>query len=193
MDFLTYVKSIPNNRSDKYDLGYVTEFYNDLLTPRKFSCNKLLEIGIHYGQSILMWKDYFVNAEIHGLDINYCAAVANQKRIYSHYLNAYTDSTLELFEPNSFDIVIDDGPHTLESMVFFCNNYFKLVKEGGVLILEDIINTQWTPILANLFSPNNVTVVNMAGKALTEDLKNKWKHGLDVIIAEKNNVFLFTK
>ena len=38
----------------------------------------------------------------------------------------------------SLDIVIDDGPHTIESQIYFAANYSDLVKTGGLLIVEDI-------------------------------------------------------
>jgi len=37
-----------------------------------------------------------------------------------------------------FDIIIDDGPHTLESQIKFINNYFKKLNKNGKLFIEDI-------------------------------------------------------
>lgn len=186
MNLLDFVKNIPGEKPDKYDLGYVNEFYDKLFTPRKTNCTKLLEIGIQYGLSLLMWRDYFVNAEIYGIDVDYCHHVINSERIFPVFQNAYSKSCLELFEPNSFDIVIDDGPHTLESMIFFCKYYFDLVKPGGIFIIEDIVDPNWTPILLNLIGKKYKTsVFNMPGKCLTEHLNQKWKNGLDVIVVEK--------
>jgi len=41
-----------------------------------------------------------------------------------------------------FDIVIDDGPHTLEPQKAFIELYHKLVIPGGYLIVEDVNSIQ---------------------------------------------------
>jgi hypothetical protein len=43
----------------------------------------------------------------------------------------------------NFDIIIDDGPHTLESMIFFIENYSKLLEEDGILVVEDVQSIEW--------------------------------------------------
>lgn len=186
MNLLNFVENIPGEKPDKYDLGYVKEIYNDIFTPRKDSCKKILEIGIQYGLSLLLWEKYFLNADIYGIDVEYCHHVTNSTRIHPYFKDAYRKDSVEMFEPNTFDIVIDDGPHTLESMIFFCKNYFHLVKPGGVFVIEDIIDINWTPILINFFGKkHSVQVYHMAGKCLNDDLNHKWKNGLDVIVVEK--------
>jgi hypothetical protein len=57
-------------RTDKFDLGYVDLFYNDLFAKKQLSTTSVLEIGVDQGQSILLWRDYFQNAQIYALDIN---------------------------------------------------------------------------------------------------------------------------
>lgn len=187
MRLLEYVKNISGEKPDKYDLGYINEFYDKLFTPKKESCNMLLEIGIQYGLSLLLWKEYFLNATIYGIDNEYCHHVVDSPRIQPYFMNAYTKSCVDLFEANTFDIVIDDGPHTLESMIFFCNYYLKLVKPGGIFVIEDIIDTTWTPILLNILGKKNKVIVHeMSGKCITKELNEKWKNGLNVIVVEKD-------
>jgi hypothetical protein len=53
--------------------------------------------------------------------------------------------TLDLLVENKrFDVMIDDGPHTLESMLKFIRLYSKLMTDNGILIIEDIY-----PIIKN--------------------------------------------
>ena len=42
------------------------------------------------------------------------------------------------FMPESMDIVIDDGPHTVRSQELFLQKMFHTVKPGGYYIIEDI-------------------------------------------------------
>jgi hypothetical protein len=47
-----------------------------------------------------------------------------------------------------FDFMLDDGPHTLESMKQFINLYSKLMAEDGILIIEDVQDWSWIEILS---------------------------------------------
>ena len=51
-------------------------------------------------------------------------------------------------QPNiRFDIMIDDGPHSLESMKKYIQLYLPLMKDDGILIIEDIPSLDWIEIL----------------------------------------------
>jgi hypothetical protein len=174
-------------RTDKYDLGYIHTFYAHLFEARKDTVRQMLEIGIYRGHSIRLWQSYFPNAQVHASDIQRCPTVEKLERVSVYYENAYNLSFVEKFQPESFDIVIDDGPHTYESMVYFLTHYPALVKSGGVLVLEDIIDPKWTPSLVALLDPAvwEVSVQDMRNKQLNPVLLDRWKNGLDVIVALK--------
>jgi hypothetical protein len=79
-----------------------------------------------------------------------------------------------------YDIMIDDGPHTLESMIFFIKNYLPLLSENGILIIEDIGNMEWTNILINSIPPE---FVNKTSHEIYDlrNIKNRWDDVLLVI------------
>jgi hypothetical protein len=186
MSLLQFVEEYPV-RTDKYPLGYIHHFYDQFLTPKKESAQKILEIGIYRGQSIILWRDYFSNATVYGLDLNICDFLWGKERVQQIITDAYANDFIDLLQDNYFDIIIDDGPHTYASMEIFLTKYFDKLKSGGVMVLEDIINPNWTPKLLELIDKSlcNVTVVNMAGKQLDQELNDRWINGLDVIIIEK--------
>jgi hypothetical protein len=104
-----------------------------------------LEIGILGGSSLQLWKELFENATIYGCDNNisrYC--VDNDDRIVTFEADAYTNEFVDSLD-NDFDIIIDDGPHTLESMCFFVKHFSYKVRSGGLLIIEDIQDIRWIP------------------------------------------------
>jgi hypothetical protein len=47
------------------------------------------------------------------------------------------------------EMMLDDGPHTLESMKQFIKLYSQLLSESGVLIIEDVQSWDWIDILKN--------------------------------------------
>lgn len=183
MSFLEFIESL-EQRSDKYDLGYIEHFYNEYFTPRKESVSRILEIGVLHGHSLLHWHDWFINAQIHGVDPHpYYHSTSS--RINLHITNAYTKAFVDSFPKNHFDIIIDDGPHDFNSQLFFCEHYINLVKPGGLLILEDIIDLNHTAVFLDKLADYKTKVVNMAGLARTAELQQRWAQGLDCIIVEK--------
>jgi spermidine synthase len=52
-----------------------------------------------------------------------------------------------LSKNEKFDIVVDDGPHTIDSMVTFIKLYSQLLKEDGILVVEDVQSMDWIKTL----------------------------------------------
>ena len=89
MELVDYAK-LYSPQTDKYDLGYVDEFYNKFFEPRRYSVQSLLEVGIAYGGSLLLWRDYFPNATIMGIDIYGCDSWFKEDT--ESYTHKYIDS-----------------------------------------------------------------------------------------------------
>ena len=55
-------------------------------------------------------------------------------------VDAYSDEAINMLKEKHglFDIIIDDGPHTLPSQQFFFKKYYELLNDHGVLVCEDI-------------------------------------------------------
>lgn len=141
-----------NYQTDKNSVhSYIDHFYNDLFLGKKNITN-LLEIGVYDGGSILLWRDYFENAQIDAIDINDCSHTIDNNRINHIIANAYDINLLTKL--NTYDIIIDDGPHTLESMIFFIENYTKLLKTSGIAIIEDVQDYSWFDVLIKSIPPN---------------------------------------
>ena len=108
-----------------------------------------MEIGVQTGGSIKLWNDYFPNALVYGVDVdiyqNRCRELSPRIRFIN--ADAYTPECASTFESELFDVIIDDGPHTLDSMCKFVNLYYRIVKPGGYLIIEDIQDMSWVPII----------------------------------------------
>jgi hypothetical protein len=45
------------------------------------------------------------------------------------------------------DFLLDDGPHSLESMIKFIQLYSQIMTEDGLLIIEDVQSWDWIEIL----------------------------------------------
>lgn len=122
--------------------SYVSEMYENLFRDLRLTVKNVLEIGVHCGGSLCMWRDYFPHAVIYGVDVNDCKQLRCQQRIVHLVANAYCDETLKCL-PKGFDVVIDDGDHTLESMIYVVQRYTQKIVCGGLLVIEDIQDVSW--------------------------------------------------
>lgn len=106
---------------------------------------KLLEIGVLNGESLRMWKDYFFLSEIIGIDINKDCKQHEEDRIKVE-IGSQTDKEflIDLGERyGNFDMILDDGSHINNDIIFSFEKLFKYVKPGGIYIVEDACTSYW--------------------------------------------------
>ena len=153
---------VDNHKTDKNTTHSYLDLYQKLLESKKETARIILEVGIgdfgpKNGGSIKMWKDFFQNATIYGLDILPIDCVMdelvnNDRVILYTSTDAYNDNFFEsefLNKNIKCDFMLDDGPHTLDSMVKFIKLYSQIMTEDGILIIEDVQSIDWIDILTN--------------------------------------------
>jgi hypothetical protein len=123
---------------------YLSQTYQYLFADKK--ANKILEIGVYNCGSILLWKDFFENSQIYGIDIYKNEYLLIDDRFAFFQEDAYSENALSIIG-NDFDIIIEDGAHTLHSMIFTIKNYTNLLAKNGILIIEDVQSYDWFDIL----------------------------------------------
>jgi hypothetical protein len=140
-----------------------TTYYYPLFQPIRHSKLRVFELGIGStgnfpynmgkngtpGASLRGWKEFFMNSEIFGGDIDR-DILFKEDRIKTFYVDQGISDSIrqlwsspDLIEP--FDIIIDDGCHEFDFNVRFFENSFHKLKSGGVFIIEDIcfITSKW--------------------------------------------------
>jgi len=106
---------------------------------------KLLEIGVQGGGSLAMWKKYFPNALIVGIDIDISCKSFERDGI-KVYIGDQEDKQflLDVSEKEGpFDIIIDDGGHTMKQQISTFNTLFPKLNYGGVYVIEDLHTSYW--------------------------------------------------
>jgi hypothetical protein len=182
---------IDNTKTDKNTSHSYIQAYEELFYIKKNDINNILEIGIgepkenkDNGGSIKLWHDYFLNSNVYGLDIHHISNIneniVNKDRIKLFTsVNAYSNSFIEEnLKDIKFDILIDDGPHTLDSMIFFLKNYLPLLNKEGILVIEDIPDIKWINILYDNTPADlkqNIHIYDL------RHIKNRWDDILFVI------------
>jgi glycosyltransferase involved in cell wall biosynthesis len=139
------IGDVDNNGTDKISVHTYDRVYGPVLNRFRKKSGTLLELGSRFGGSAVLWCNLLPNFKLELADI----APENFNLAYRALLpdtnfrhcDAYTSETVQYYRelnPEGYDVIIDDGPHTLESQIYTVQNYLDLLKPGGVLIIEDI-------------------------------------------------------
>ena len=137
----------------KYNTDKITNRYLEWYDPilENFVSNeiKLLEIGVHDGGSLLLWRDYFPKGTIAGIDIRVKVDFSNEKRV--HVFQGAQQDTNFLSEvarkiaPEGFDIIIDDASHFGDlTKIAFWHLFDNHLKPSGLYVIEDWGTGYWS-------------------------------------------------
>ena len=142
---VSFVELGARTGSDKGTTHRYWEVYDAHLGRLRESARRVLEIGTLRGESLKVWLEAFPNAEVVGMDVD--TNPVRHDRLTFVQGDAYTVEAVQGWG-DSFDVIIDDGPHTLESMVFVAAHWSHRLAPGGVLVIEDIPDVSWVPKIA---------------------------------------------
>jgi hypothetical protein len=177
MDLLELYKQTNNDSDKERTHTYISNFYNKKFESFRDKQIKILEIGILQGHSLKLWEQYFPQAEIFGVDIQNIIEHSFSDRVKIIFDNAYSldfiNKVQEAF--GKFDIIIDDGPHTLETQQFFLKNYPLLLNDSDSLIILEDVYSKAFDTLKQEFSDFNII-----------DLRDKIKNEYNSVIFYRN-------
>jgi hypothetical protein len=134
-----------------------------------------------------LWNDFFSKSKLVLIDnVNIVHpsiwGKVNKER-YDFIINdAFNENTVEILKskyPEGFDVIIEDGPHTLESQKFAIKYYSKLLKTDGILIIEDVQDYTHCDIIINEIDTNNFKSVEIV------DLRKNKNRYDDILIVVK--------
>ena len=144
--------------TDKADDHQFTEIYEHLFSHLKNTPIRFAEIGVAGGGSLKLWSEYFTRSTVFGLDIytldelreilkkypqvkDQLDSIKGNDRIKTFVADQANRAQLQSFidkHGSDFDIVMDDGGHSMEMQQVSFGFFFKHLKPGGYYVLEDI-------------------------------------------------------
>lgn len=124
------------------DHKYFTRAYVHLFSGLKQSAENIAEIGVLDGHSLAIWKNYFSNANVIGIDKNPTCGIAVSGTDRVSILIADAGNSEDLSRLHSelpmLDILIDDGGHRMDQQQLALAYLFPKIKDGGLFIIEDL-------------------------------------------------------
>jgi hypothetical protein len=146
------------NNCDKGSLHSYIEFYENYFLNKREQITSFLEIGVQGGVSMLLWKEYFSNSKICGIDIDFSRTHENIKNNINLNLikhDATKSSVLNLI-PSSFDVIIDDGEHSFASQIASFALLKDKLNKNGTYIIEDIQSYEEAELLQAMIPTSKI-------------------------------------
>jgi len=158
--------------------SYTPEYYRILKDKRDFK--KILELGIgtvssmeHVfkykpGASLRMWRDFFPNAHIYGVD-NSPGTIFQDDRITTFLYRTHIPEDMKsLIEKtgSDIDLLVDDGPHYTGVQIKTARFLLPMLKKEVIYIIEDTKNPE--RIKYNL-PEYNCEIINMSTKGHSDN------------------------
>ena len=148
MTLLEIIQKYGYHKTDKHTgHAYIPHVYDQIFEPLRDKKLNILEIGTREGDSLRLWRKYFPNAQIFGVDNDESGKVNNfqAEGITMIMGDGYSDEVVKQLP--KMDIIIDDGPHSLESQLLCLEKYMPRLKKGGQILIEDIAKFEYIDLL----------------------------------------------
>ncbi len=122
----------------KLDHSYIKHLYPVYMEKRRDKPIKLLELGIKRGNSLRMWRDYFLNGTIVGIDTNGISGLG--ERIHTYAGKAQDHELLARVhrDHGPFDFVVDDASHRSRHQIPSFRFLFPRMAPKGAYFCEDL-------------------------------------------------------
>jgi hypothetical protein len=131
-----------------------TPYYYEIFKHKQGSVRKLVELGIGYagdmkppspphyqtGASLLMWRDFFPNAQVYGADIR-VPSMIEAERVKTFLCDEEKEGDLKDLVTKTgsdVDIFIDDAIHLKKHQIFAARILMPLLDRDVTYIIEDV-------------------------------------------------------
>lgn len=137
--------------TDKEGLHFYAAAYERHLEHLRDEPIRLLEIGVggysdpgKGGESLRMWKEYFAQGQIVGVDIHDKSALEEDRIAIlrgDQSDPAFLAQVGSQFGP--FDVIVDDGSHVSAHVIASFRGLFPYLTDDGIYAVEDLQTSYW--------------------------------------------------
>jgi hypothetical protein len=117
------------------------DIYDKYFSSMRNANINILELGVRGGASIKVFREYFPNARIYGIDIDPSCKQFHDpsKNIFIEIMSQTDENSINSFlKDTQFDIILDDASHVNTFTIASYNILWKRVKRNAMYIIEDL-------------------------------------------------------
>ena len=177
--------------TDKFKYHGYFPFYEKHF-PNLNEVKNVMEIGVDQGGSLNFLHDYFPNANIVGVDM-IDKTQYNNDRITTIICNQENWDELNKIN-GEYDLIIDDGGHTMKQQQITFGVLFAKIKSGGIFVIEDL-QTSTEPFRSYQHVDDQITTLDMVrqlqmGTLISNYITDKEK---EYILSNVGIIEIFTR
>ena len=187
--------------SSKNISGFI-QLYEKYFSSLKDSKINILEIGVENGDSLRIWREYFANANICGIDIDKKDFKIDYVDIRQGDQSNHTFLLSLINDFKKFDIIIDDGSHQAKHIITSFNFLFPYLSNTGIYVIEDLQTSYFPRYGGSRINLNKKRSSMNFIKSLTDSInyeknnrpffkKNKFDGQIQSIIFHQNIAFIY--
>jgi len=164
--------------TDKTTTHSYGKVYNKYFSSIRESTESVLEIGIDSGMALQAYSEFFINAQIYGIDIgdNVKQSVKDNRRVNLYFGDATNQDVVNHFN-TEFDIIVEDASHKPEHQIQHFKDFNKFVKPGGYYIIEDVNGQYYSKVLEE-----TKKIANNDFECIVHDLRREKNRFDDILI-----------
>jgi SAM-dependent methyltransferase len=159
MDLWNYFQNNTGKKITKWN--HYFPVYEKHFGPIRNKPIKILEIGVLNGGSLEMWRYYFPEATIVGIDIDSNCKQHEQEginiRIGDQTDEKFLQSLIDEF--GDFDLIIDDGSHHVNHVNKTFQFLFSKLANDGIYFIEDTHAAYWSSHGGSITAPESINNV----------------------------------
>jgi len=140
MDLIQIGKKYPTSKN----ISGFLQIYEKYFTALRNEKINILEIGIDKGDSLRLWREYFSNAKICGIDLFNKDIIIDNVDILIGDQSDYSFLKTVVNKYHNFDIIIDDGSHLSKDIISSFKFLFPFLNNNGLYVVEDL-QTSYQP------------------------------------------------
>lgn len=134
MNLIEIGKKYPSSKNIS---GFI-QLYEKYFSSLKNSKINILEIGVEGGDSLRIWREYFTNANICGIDIDKKDFKIDNTEILQGDQSDKNFLKTLIDKYKNFDIIIDDGSHQAKHINASFKFLFPYLNNNGIYVIEDL-------------------------------------------------------
>ena len=140
MTLIEIGKKYPTSKNSSGFIELYQKYFNHL----KDKKINILEIGVDKGDSLRLWREYFTNANICGIDLHKSDFTIDNTEILIGDQSDYSFLQTVVSKYKNFDIIVDDGSHQSKHIISSFKFLFPYLSKNGIYVIEDL-QTSYIP------------------------------------------------